>query len=168
MEASPKFGIQNLKSNDFFRALIIVAAGSAIGLTTNAFKEKPVAIFDPNGPGAIPDEPRISIENLKELLASKSSLLILDARSAGFTQGHAPGAVNVPEQEFVSFYNDRNLAVIVQAAQNVVVMCNNSECPSADRVAKVLRQFGHSNVRVLRDGWRAYENSGLSVESGPP
>src|SRR5258708_31215056 len=134
----------------------MVEAGSAVGITAYALKEKPVAIFDPSGPGAVPDEPRISIENLKELLGNKSSLLILDARSAGnFKHGHAPDAVNVPEQDFVSFYNDRNLAVIVQAAQNVVVMCNNSECPSADRVAKVLRQFGHSNVRVLRDGSRA-------------
>jgi rhodanese-related sulfurtransferase len=156
--ANPKSKIENQKLHDFFRALIIVAAASAIGLSTNALKEKPVAILDPNGPGAIPEEPRISIETFKDMLAGKNLPLILDARSAGdYRSAHPPGAINVPEADFVTFYNDHSLSAIIQASQNVVVLCNDAQCPAADRVAKILRQMGHTNVRVLYDGWRAYE-----------
>src|SRR6185295_6128521 len=154
MNTNSKLEAGHSNATDFLRALIILAFGCGIGLATNALREKPLAILDPKGPGALPEEPRIGVETLRELLSGKTPPLILDARSSGnFNAGHAAGAINVPEHDFLEYYNDRNLGVELQSAPMVVVMCDSVDCPSADRVAKMLRELHVPNVRVLQDGW---------------
>ena len=153
---------------EFVRAGIIVAAACALGLAVNAVKAKPLAVLDPNGPGAIPNEPRVSPVQLKEWLNSKKNVLLLDVRNDdNYNLGHAPQSIHAPEPQFEENYRDQNLATILKAADEVVVLCDSSECPAADRIAKNLQDIGHTNVRVLQDGWRGYlQQTDLPVE--PP
>ena len=152
---------------DFARAGVIVIAAAALGLTVNAFKARPLTILDANGPGAIPTEPRIAPAQLADLLNTQKSVLLLDVRNDDtYLMGHAPQALHVPEPQFDAYYREQNLAAMLRASDDVVVLCDSSECPSADRIAKTLRELGHANVRVLRDGWRGYLQTGMPVE--PP
>lgn len=153
---------------ELLRAAIIIAAAGTLGLTLNAFKDKPLAVFDANGPGAIPDEPRVTPAQLKEWLNSKKTVLLLDVRNDdNYNLGHAPQSIRAPEPQFDESYHAQNLETILRAADNVVVLCDSSECPAADRIAKSLREMGHKNVSVLQDGWRGYlQQTDLPVE--PP
>lgn len=157
-----------LWGREFLRATIIVAVAGALGLTVNAIKEKPLAVLDANGPGAFPEEPRVLPAQLKEWLNSKKTVLILDVRNDdNYNLGHAPQSIHAPEPQFDESYHAQNLETILRAADEVVVLCDSSECPAADRIAKSLREMGHKNINVLQDGWRGYlQQTDLPVE--PP
>jgi rhodanese-related sulfurtransferase len=147
---------------------MILIGASLIGIAVNAGRAMPLTIFDPHGPGALPDEPRISLDAFKALAASHKNVIVLDVRLAEtFRRGHPPDAIHVPENSFDESYQQQNLASILKSADTVVVFCDNSECPAADRAAKKLHELGHTNVRVLQDGWRGYLSAGLPIESGP-
>ena len=153
---------------DLLRAGTILLGSCVIGLAVNAGRPAPLAIFDPHGPGALPDEPHISLDAFKELVHLQKYYILLDVRPDDtFAHGHAPAAVHVPETSFLESYQQQNLASLLKTAGVVVVLCDSSECPSADRAAKDLRELGHTNVRVLEDGWRGYLRTGLPIESGP-
>ena len=152
------------------RVLVIFAIASIFGLATNAFSDKPVPLLAADGPGAPPERaPRISIESLKTELASQKAILLIDVRrEETFKSAHPAGAKNAPAEEFLVEYTRQNFSTLLRAAEQVVLLCDGEQCPSADRVAKMLRTFKHDNVRVLQDGWNAYEKSGLPIEKGGP
>ena len=153
---------------DLGRAALILLFASLIGIAVNACRATPLAIFDPHGPGALPDEPRIALESFKALAASRKNYIVIDVREAEtFKRGHAPAAIHAPETDFDASYQQQNLASVLKTAETIVVLCDNSECPAGDRAAKRLRELGHANVRVLQDGWRGYLALGLEIESGP-
>lgn len=155
---------------EILRALAIFAAASILALGTNALSDKPVPLLATNGPGARPDRgPRISIAELKADLAAKKAILLIDVRhEEHFAAAHPAGAKNAPAENFLEAYSRLNLATLARAAEEVVVLCDSEKCPNADRVAKTLSTFKHDNVRVLQDGWDAYEKSGLPIEKGGP
>jgi len=141
-----------------------------LALILNALSDKPVPLLDKNGPGAPPERaPRITIAALKDELAAHKVILLLDVRHVEtFQAAHPAQAKNAPAEEFLEYYNTLNLAMLLRAAEEVVVLCDSEQCPSADRVAKMLHTFKHDNVRVLQDGWNAYQTSGLPIEKGGP
>jgi 3-mercaptopyruvate sulfurtransferase SseA len=154
---------------DFFRAFIVLIASSLMALTLNALSDKPVPLLAKDGPGAMPERaPRVTIVELKELL-TKRVVFFLDVRHTdAFQSGHPALAKNAPAEEFMEYYNRLGLASVLPAAQEVIVLCDSELCPMADRVAKFLRGFKHENVRVLQDGWNAYQASGMPIEKGGP
>jgi 3-mercaptopyruvate sulfurtransferase SseA len=156
-------------SLELFRALILLLAASLLALTLNALSDKPVPLLARDGPGALPERaPRVTIAELKDLL-TKRVVLLLDVRHADvFESAHPALAKNAPAEEFMEYYNKLGMATLLPAAQDVIVLCDSEQCPSADRVAKFLRGFKHDNVRVLQDGWNAYQGSGLPIEKGGP
>jgi len=148
---------------DLLRCVVVLAVSSSLGLLTNAFARRPVPLLDSSGPGAWPERaPRVSVEQLQEELSAGRVLLIVDVRNdVPFRAGHPAGAVHVPASEFVRGYRELGLSRVLEAADGVVVMCDSAECPSGDRVARILSDLGHGNVRVLQGGWKAYEQSTL-------
>ena len=155
-------------SSTCIQALGILIASAILGLAVNALSDKPVPLFDKKGPGAPPERAtRMSVSNLKEALDAKKAILLLDVRHPDkFQTAHPTGAKNAPAEEFLEYYSKLNLANLLRAAEEVIVLCDSEQCPSADRVAKTLRTFKHENVNVLQDGWNAYQSSGLPIEKG--
>ena len=152
---------------DIFRAFLILVVSCVIGLVVNACRVTPLSILDPRGPGALLEGPLISIEGLKALIQQNKNFALLDVREdETYNHGHAPQSIHIAEAHFDERYHELGLAAVFTAASETVVLCDSSECPSAERVAEKLRKYGHANVRVLNDGWRAYQHAGLPVETG--
>ncbi|MCY3022173.1 MAG: rhodanese-like domain-containing protein [Planctomycetota bacterium] len=152
------------------RALAVLAFAGALGLVVNRLIDKPVPLLSANGPGALPERAtRISLPAFTTLLSSQKALLLLDVRTpAAFNREHAPGALNAPSDNFAAHYQELSLSAILQAAEEVVLLCESDDCPSADRVARFLRDLKHENVRVFEGGWGAYVKAGLQVERTAP
>jgi 3-mercaptopyruvate sulfurtransferase SseA len=62
-------------------------------------------------------------------------------------------------------YQRFNLPTICNAAELVVIYCENNECTDADRTANILRNLGHSRILVLEGGWEGYWSS---IQGGRP
>ncbi len=150
------------------RVLAILAAASALGLITNAAGDRPVPLLARDGPGAPPERaPRLGIETLRAALASPRPPLLLDVRREElFATAHANGALNAPADAFITHYQQLNLATLLQTVETVVLICESDQCPSGDRVAKLLRELGHTNARVLQGGWMEYSRSNLPRSGG--
>lgn len=148
------------------RAAGVVAASAALALAVNFRSPNPVPLLAADGPGALPERARrIGAAELRELLAARRAVLFLDVRrDEPFKAGHAPGALHAATEEFAVHYQDLDLATKLLAAEEVVLICEADECPSADRVAKFLKELQHTNVRVYHGGWTAYVQAGFPLE----
>jgi rhodanese-related sulfurtransferase len=148
------------------RSAAIMALAAVLGLGTNFLSGKPVPLLAANGPGALPERAeRVNIAALKELLNGPRVVLFVDVRRADpFKASHAVGSLNAPSDEFATYYQELDLSSKLQAAEDVVLICESDDCPSADRVAKFLKDLQHTNVRVLYGGWTVYAQAGLAAE----
>jgi rhodanese-related sulfurtransferase len=154
------------RRTDLLRAFGIVIAAATLGLLLNVFSRHPLPLMAADGPGALPERwTRIGIEQYKQAEAERKSLLIVDVREpATFAAGHPASSLNAPARNFIDHYV--SLAPYITGSDIVVLLCDSDECPSADRVAKLLHDAGHENIRVLYDGWKAWSASGLPTEIG--
>jgi len=112
----------------------------------------------------------ITTEELQQLLANDSAI-ILDARPhLEYAIGHVAGALNVaarpgmPMSMYVSDVAEVSRLVGGDLARPLVLYCNGPYCPRSTRLASELRAAGHTNVRRYQLGipvWRAF--GGISV-----
>lgn len=146
---------------DAGRAAGVLAVSTAIALLANALSARPVPLFAPDGPGAWPERaPRISAEELRA--AEPQGLVLVDVRpEEDFRARHPARAVSAPYGRFTERYPD--LAPLFHSASRIVVLCEGDECPSADRVAKILQAVHPVEIRVLKGGWAAYRAAGLET-----
>jgi len=95
--------------------------------------------------------PRISIDELKTLMAKKQ-VVIVDVRDPqSFAEGHIPGAVNVPfdflPNHVDEWKKDKRL---------IVTYCACHEEATAARALYDLNAFDVKNVKALRGGWNEW------------
>jgi rhodanese-related sulfurtransferase len=150
-------------TRDLRRLGILVAASTALGLLVNALSATPVPLASADGPGAWQDlAERVTVSELGTMLTGGRGFLLLDVRGAdAFQRSRSPKALNVPAPEFMERYGRPGLASLLKAADGIVVLCDSEACPSADRVARQLKDLGFRDVRVLQGGWKSYRASGL-------
>jgi rhodanese-related sulfurtransferase len=155
---------------EFLRALAIVIVASLLGLGVNAFSAKPIAVLDPKGPGALPEKaPRIGVAEFKALREANAAMLLLDVRNPETVAGGAPeDSIHVPAHDFTAQYESLGLQGQLKGAEHIVVMCDSADCPAGDRVAKMLKDLRHENVRVFQGGWVEYRAAGLPLKSAQP
>jgi len=148
------------------RAAAVVAVSALLGLAVNLLSSRPVPLLASDGPGALPERAeRIAAAALQELLASQKAVLLLDVRrETVFAAAHPTGAVSAPSDGFEAHYQRLDLSNRLLAFEEIVLVCESDDCPSADRVAKFLKELQHTHVRVLYGGWNAYVQTGLPVE----
>jgi len=106
----------------------------------------------------------ISTEQLKEILADKSAV-VLDARpSLEFAMSHIPGALNVaakpglPMSAYVSDVAEISRLVDGKRDTPLVLYCNGPFCGKSKRLADELLGAGYTDVRRYQLGipvWRA-------------
>jgi len=158
----------NDTKRDLGRIAVLVFSSWCLGVINNALLGSPIPLWSAEGPGDWRDRSeRISPARLQEERAEGRVLLLLDVRSeTDFHSGHAPGAILAPASDFVNVYVRLHLGEILVAAQGVVVICASNQCSSGDRVAKILKELGHSNVRVLSGGWHGYRESHMEIVAG--
>ncbi|WP_018130224.1 rhodanese-like domain-containing protein [Effusibacillus pohliae] len=84
------------------------------------------------------------------LLNNKQDLQIIDLREPFlFKDGHIPGAVNIPFDEFQNRMNE------ISPAKPVVFVCHTG--PMGDVTSKILVEQGFKNVSNLKGGMAAWD-----------
>ncbi|MGH9383103.1 MAG: rhodanese-like domain-containing protein [Vicinamibacterales bacterium] len=103
--------------------------------------------------------PRITIDELKTLMAQRS-VVVLDVRTpAEFAQGRIPGAININFTDVMGAA-DR----FVNEKRTIVAYCACANEMTAARVAVDLAARGVPGVKALRGGWNEWLERGEAVE----
>jgi rhodanese-related sulfurtransferase len=103
----------------------------------------------------------ISPEDLARSIATKGLRYLIDVRSgAEYAAGRLAGSLNVPGGQAVQRADD------FIAVRNAPVVFISNDSSRAVMAAYWYRQMGFPKVAVLRDGLRAWSESGGSIETG--
>jgi rhodanese-related sulfurtransferase len=143
------------------RALVIVAAGAALGLGGNALGGRGLpltahAYMEPGDQAIPPAEAKARFDK---------GALFLDARPKAFyDMAHVPGALALPEDDFDRAFS--GLEPRLRQSLDVVVYCSGFGCEASHIVARKLKDRGIPAV-VLADGWPAWTDAGYPTKDGP-
>jgi rhodanese-related sulfurtransferase len=107
----------------------------------------------------------IALEEAEELFFTHGAVFI-DARPVeDHAKGHIQGARSLPWQEVdASFFT---VTADLDQATPIVTYCDGETCELSHDLALFLRDAGFVNTRVLVNGWKLWQQSGLPVESSP-
>lgn len=98
----------------------------------------------------------IAPEELSNMLAAKSKIIVVDVRPASqFIAGHIDGAVNVPFSSVTAYDLSKK--------KTLVLYCGGVDCSLSNKAAKILTDRGYKDVRVLTGGLPAWERKGFPV-----
>ena len=110
-------------------------------------------------------------ENLEISLAEATNLfnkgdaVFIDARSrAEYDAGHIKGAKSLPYKEADWKFVEAMAGVSEDSA--VITYCDEETCELSMELAVFLRNAGYKNVKVLSNGWSAWKQNGLPVDTG--
>ncbi|MDH3216145.1 MAG: rhodanese-like domain-containing protein [Candidatus Krumholzibacteria bacterium] len=94
------------------------------------------------------------------------AVTIIDARGNGeYAQGHIPGALNIPYENFVEYYKNLDFVPIDAI---VIIYCRSVTCDLSDNLAQELRLMGYEKVLLYRGGWQEWSEAGLPTEVDTP
>lgn len=113
------------------------------------------------------DPPRVTQREFKRLLAAHK-VVVVDVRSANaFGVSHIPGAISLPldTADIPSEFAD-TAGRLKAAAKPVVIYCACAGDSGSVRAARLLRQEGVRDTRVLAGGWVDWFNNGNRVATG--
>ena len=100
----------------------------------------------------------VFVQDLERLLEEDGAVTLIDARTAEeFTEGHVPGAINIPIPDLVEFARSRDNV----PDSLIVTMCGSAG--RGKEAAAILDAQGISGVRVLEGGLKAWRDAGLPV-----
>jgi rhodanese-related sulfurtransferase len=104
----------------------------------------------------------ITLEQLKERLASGDAVIV-DARDPEYyDMGHIPGAINLPIHTFSESFpavRDR-----LGFEKPVIIYCEGYNCEMSDQLAEQLTGMGYFNILIYRGGIEEWTDSGQEVE----
>ncbi len=145
------------------RLIPLLQSGASTSSPEEAQLESTSAETDDQLQNELTEPGFISIEQVKSYM-DDALTFIIDARSEeAFNKGHIPGAINIPHDRFVDYFNYLNKTVPKEAL--VICYCVSRTCDFSDHVAEELRILGYENVKIFRDGMEAWEEAGFSLET---
>lgn len=103
---------------------------------------------------------RITVEELKAKLAKKEPVVIIDVRGSDYdaSETRIKGAVRIAPAELDAHLKD------LPRDKEIVTYCACSTDGGAIHARQVLLENGFKNVRALKGGWNAWNQSGGAVE----
>lgn len=155
----------------FLRALLILVASVALGLTVNSVRPdtdktgqpRSLPLVAPPKAPLLPGD-QITLADAKDLWSSGAAFF-LDARhAADYQAGHIAGAFHVPIDDFELHYPQ--LVTMLTPDTPLVAYCDGIECELSHRLALKLRELGQRNVRVLVNGWTIWNTAKLPTKTG--
>jgi rhodanese-related sulfurtransferase len=121
------------------------------------------AVPDGDAASAIPLIRAAEAQQLWQL----DSTLFLDVRSqAEYRDGHIPGAVSMPEEEFEQRFPE--LKARLERARAIVVYCKSEDCGKSLWTAVRLRGAGLIQTRIYPAGWYDWKRHELPVSAAVP
>jgi len=145
-------------------AAAIVVVSAVVGLIVNHQSSAPLPLFvKPQRPLPRGSEP-ISPATAKAIFDAQDSLFV-DARSTTlYSDGHIPGAVNLPANDFDLYYP--RLADALHRAKAIVIYCDGIECGETEKLAGLLEKKGVDHLYLFVEGWPAWEQAGYPKAVG--
>ncbi len=105
----------------------------------------------------------IGIEEFQTLISHRA--MVIDARAPFFyAQGHVPGAINLPREEFEAAYPRLADRLSARKAEAAAVYCSGSDCEDARLVTDALMRLGFRQLLIYKEGWDEWSQSGLPQE----
>jgi rhodanese-related sulfurtransferase len=127
----------------------------------------PATDMNSSSPGITSEEfatGELTVERVRTVLES-GDVILIDARSESeFAEGHLPGAVNIPFDQFVDYIDYVDSSVSLDSP--IICYCRSVTCDLSDQLAQELRLMGYEKVVVYRGGWDEWIDAGLSTEPG--
>jgi rhodanese-related sulfurtransferase len=91
-----------------------------------------------------------------KILLQAGSHLVLDARPlAQFQEGHLPGAMSLPVQDFEGTFPE--LAPLVMSGMPVLVYCTGPRCDESLQLADRLREAGVAEIAIYVEGMQGWQ-----------
>jgi len=145
------------------RALLIVLAGSTVGLVTNAISPRGIPYIAPPTP-RLQASDIVPFQEVQELWKGGATFF-LDARSpADYAAGHIANAFSLPVEDFDQYYP--HVAAMLTPDSSIVVYCDGQQCDLSHRLMVKLRALGYGHVRALVNGWTVWQTAGLPSHRG--
>lgn len=108
---------------------------------------------------AVRNVPRVSIDDLKVMMA-KTQVLVIDVRNMQeFGEGHIPGAMNIPYGQASA-----EEEALRKETRTIVLYCACVNESSAARAAVEMSDLGIPNIKVLLGGWDEWVKRGERTE----
>ena len=109
-------------------------------------------------------EAKINTAGLATLIAAKTPVIILDARSGKYDDGkRIPGAKSLNANSG----DDEIKAMLPDKSALIVAYCQNLECPASHQLADKLIKMGYANVIEYSEGIEGWQKAGHEVEKAP-
>jgi rhodanese-related sulfurtransferase len=108
---------------------------------------------------------RVSRDRLKALMDA-GAVVLIDARTTGeYEAGHIAGAINVPYERFVDYYNTLDETVPLDSV--IVCYCQSETCDDSENLARELKFMGYRKVVLYKGGWDEWSLAGYPVFPTP-
>ncbi len=104
---------------------------------------------------------KISTALLKMLLASKTNLILIDARSSKWDDGRRiPGAISLTSEASAEEF----ASTLPQKDALIAVYCTHAQCGASSRLAQRLADLGYMNVLKYAEGIDVWAQQGNRIE----
>ncbi len=99
----------------------------------------------------------VSVAFLKKQMDEKAPMLIIDSRPKArmYDKGHIPGAVSIPDSSFDAMASK----LPADKATPLYFYCGGLSCKLSSNSAEKAVKLGYSNVKVVPDGYPAWEKA---------
>ena len=149
--------------------IVLIASASAIAIGSNFLRTDGIPLVgdwslqarfaDAAGQGLI-----IDLSQAQRLFESGAAVFV-DARpQQQHAEGHIRGALSLPFQDVDRYFLE--VADRLEGPWTIVTYCDGENCELSHELALFLIEMGFENVRVLVNGWTAWQQAGLPTDRG--
>lgn len=151
-------------SRGAFQAAAILAVSIALGAIFNHLGPFGISWSSNRGLTVVADSGEISLAEARSL-QDKGAAVFVDARDeASFRAGHIAGALNITAESVP--LNIELLSSFAIAGTTIIVYCDGLNCQLGTQLARVLRQRGITNTRVLASGLSSWAAAKYPTAAG--
>lgn len=136
-----------------FSLIIFSACAQKAEVTKEQEKAKPVSVMDmvKEAGFEIVDFSYVQ-SKVGDGLRKFNEVVIIDARpERKYETGHIPGAINIPDNKFDTFYPQLEKLKVLKDTE-LIVYCGGFNCIKSYNNAKYLRDKGYNNIKVYLAG----------------
>jgi len=162
--------VRSKLARDLSIVVLLAAISVAAGLAINSLRNRPSPVPQVDRGGLPPvletgsSGVILSLKEFRALVEGRQGWVV-DARpAASYQEGHVPGAVSLPRDDFAARYADVKSKFEEDKSRLIIVYCSGYYCKDSSTVRKNLADLGYTNIFIFKRGWPAWQEAGLPEE----
>ncbi len=135
-----------MRTKAFLGVLLLLPFIALVGFTPSAAAKDEVVL---------PNIPRITVEELKQMIEKQASVVTVDVRDSGsYDAGHIKGAVNIYYDPTADPMDRQMMLMALPMDKLIVTYCDCTDDASSANIAQELYKLGYDRdkVKVLAGG----------------